>query len=165
MVDEKQKGTFYRFKTLPLRGIEYSLSKLIGIVLTVFLQMIAVMVISTLIYHFNWSNAGLMLLITLFYAIAIGCISLLAGFTAPNQTLLSGISIPVFYLMSFLDAMTLLMRFIPNGQALNGFLAVCQGGRLQDVSDTLLYLGAISVVFLCAAIYIYSKKGLNGHDF
>lgn len=172
VVDEKLNKTFFRIKTTPTRNIQYALGKLSSIVFAIVVQIAIVMGISYLLYGMRWGNILDILLITVVYSFTIGSIVLLGGFWAKDQTVISGIAIPIFYVFSFLggsmmdrtnfpDFLKVLQQIVPNGKALNSYVTICQGGSLKDIYPSLIELAAIGVAFLIISLVVYEGKGLK----
>jgi ABC-2 type transport system permease protein len=172
VVDEKLNKTFFRIKTTPTLNIQYALGKLLGIVFAIVAQIAIVMVISSILYGMKWGNIGDILLITVVYSFTIGSIVLLGGFWAKDQTAISGIAIPVFYVFSFLggsmmdrsslpDFLKAIQQIIPNGKALNSYITICEGGSLKDIYINLIQLALVGVIFLTISLIVYEGRGFK----
>jgi len=138
VVEERLNHTLFRIRAMPVRSLHYTLGKLGGIIVAVLLQMTAVMLISRMLYGVVWGSLPEILLTTCVYAFAIGSIVLLCGFLAKNQTTVSSLGAPILYIFSFLggsmvntdsfpQAMKVIHQLLPNGQAINAYLAIGQG--------------------------------------
>lgn len=174
VVDEKLNKTFFRIKTTPTKNIQYALGKLLSIIFAIVAQIAIVMAISYILYGMKWGNIFDILLITVVYSFTIGSIVLLGGFWAKDQTTISGIAIPVFYVFSFLggsmmdrssfpDFLKTLQQIIPNGKALNSYVSICQGGNLRYIYPDLIQLAITGIVFLIISLVVYEGKGVKIH--
>lgn len=169
MIDEKLNKTYFRIKTTPLKGIQYVFGKLLGIVFTITVQMTILIIITHFLYAMDWGNILYTELITVTYCFAIGSIVLLAGFLSEDHRTITSIQPAIFFLFSFLggsmvqktqfpDSLDLIQQIVPNGQALNAYLKLVQGGSFSDVKINLCILLTIGLVFFGVSIVVYSEK-------
>jgi ABC-2 type transport system permease protein len=174
VVEERLNHTLFRIRAMPVLHVHYALGKLGGIIVAILLQMSAVILISRLLYGVDWGSLPAILLITLVYAFAVGSIVLLCGFIAKNQTTVSSLGAPILYICSFLggsmvntdsfpQAMKVVQQLLPNGQAINAYLAIGQGEQLAKIIPTLLQLLVTGLVFLVLALVLFNRKGEAGH--
>lgn len=170
IVDEKLNNTLFRIKSTPTLNIQYALGKLIGIIFAVVLQMILVIIITSLVFSMKWGNVFEILLITVVYAFSIGTMIFLCGLIAKDQSSVSSMSAPIGYGFSFLggsfiskdalpDSLKFVQQIIPNGKAINSYLAICQGKGIGTIYMDLLELILIGVVFLVIALRVYNGRG------
>jgi ABC-2 type transport system permease protein len=174
VVEERLNHTLFRIRAMPVRSLQYAIGKLGGIIVAVLLQMSAVILISRVIYGVVWGSLPEILLITCIYAFAVGSIVLLCGFLAKNQTTVSSLSAPILYIFSFLGGsmantdsfpkmMKIVQQLLPNGQAINAYLAIRQGEQLVKILPALLQLFVTGFVFLVLALVFFIRKGASGH--
>ncbi len=64
---------------MPVLRIQYVAGKLLGIMLAILMQMVAVIIASDILYQVKWGNLFEILLVTIVYSFAIGSIVLLWG--------------------------------------------------------------------------------------
>lgn len=174
VVEERLNHTLFRIRAMPVRSLQYALGKLGGIIIAVLLQMSAVILVSWLLYGVVWGNLPVILLITLVYAFAVGAIVLFCGFLAKDQATVSSLGAPVLYTFSFLGgsmvsidsfpkAMKGIQQLLPNGQAINAYLAIGQGEQLAKIFPALLQLLATGIVFLILALVVFNRRRESGH--
>lgn len=174
VVEERLNHTLFRVRSIPVRSLYYALGKLGGIIVAVLIQMSAVILISRVIYGIDWGNLPEILLITCIYAFAVGSIVLLCGFLAKNQATVSSLGSPIIYICSFLggsmvntdsfpQAMKMVQQLLPNGQAINAYLAIGQGEQLTKILPALLQLFITGLVFLVLALVVFNRKGDASH--
>lgn len=170
IVDDRLKGTLGRIRSSPLPVWEYSLGKLLGMTLAVCVQMTVVMAGARLLFGVHWNHVPGVLLVTLAYGLAIGAIVLCCGLAAGSHSAISSMSTPILYGFSFLggsfiskyslpDGLRRIQELLPNGKALNAYLALQRGGGLRDIRGDVLTLVALSLVFFTAAFFISQKQG------
>ncbi len=174
IVDDRLKGTLGRIRSSPLPIWEYSLGKLLGMTLAVCVQITVVMAGTRLLFGLHWSHVPGVLLVTLAYGLAIGAIVLCCGLAARSHSAISSTSTPILYGFSFLggsfvskyslpDGLRRIQELLPNGKALNAYLALLRGGGLRDISGDVLTLMALALAFFAAASFISQKKGGHIH--
>jgi ABC-type multidrug transport system permease subunit len=174
IVDDRLKGTLGRIRSSPLPVWEYSLGKLLGMTLAVCVQMTVVMAGTRLLFGVHWSHVPGVLLVTLAYGLAFGAIVLCCGLAAGSHSAISSMSTPILYGFSFLggsfvskyslpDGLRRIQELLPNGKALNAYLALMRGGGLRDISGDVLTLMGLALVFFAAALLISQKQGGHIH--
>jgi ABC-2 type transport system permease protein len=83
-------------------------------------------------------------------------------------------STPILYGFSFLggsfvskyslpDGLRRIQEVLPNGKALNAYLALLRGGGLLDIRGDVLTLVGLALVFFAAAFFISQKQGGHIH--
>lgn len=174
IVDDRLKGTLGRIRSSPLPAWEYGFGKLLGMTLAVCVQMTVVMVGARLLFGVHWHHVPGMLLVTLAYGLAIGAIVLCCGLAARGHSAISSISTPILYGFSFLggsfvskysfpEGLRRIQDLLPNGKALNAYLALLRGGGLRDIRSDVLTLVVLALVFFTAALLISQKQGGDIH--
>ncbi|MEC3656349.1 ABC transporter permease [Bacillus siamensis] len=169
IVEERQQHTLFRIKSMPVLHIQYVAGKLLGIMFAILIQMAAVIIASSILYHVKWGNLFEILLVTIVYSFAIGSIVLLWGFTAKNHETVSSMAAPILYGFSFLGGsfiakdslpagLKIVQELIPNGKAINSYVSVTQHAGLSGISADLAELSAIGAVFLCLTIWVFKRK-------
>lgn len=170
IVDDRLKGTLGRIRSSPLPAWEYGFGKLLGMTLAVCVQMLVVMTGTRLLFGVHWSHVPGVLLVTLAYGLAIGAIVLCCGLAARSHSAISSMSTPILYGFSFLggsfvskyglpDGLRRIQELLPNGKALNAYLALLRGGGLRDIRGDVLTLIGLALVFFAAALLISQKQG------
>ena len=174
IVDDRLKGTLGRIRASPLPAWEYGLGKLLGMTLAECVQMLVVMTGTRLLFGVHWSHVPGVLLVTLAYGLAIGAMVLCCGLAARSHSAISSMSTPILYGFSFLggsfvskyglpDGLRRIQELLPNGKALNAYLALLRGGGLRDIRGDMLTLVALALAFFTAALFILLKQGGQTH--
>ncbi|MDF2937663.1 MAG: yfiM [Paenibacillaceae bacterium] len=174
IVDDRLKGALGRIRSSPLPAWQYGFGKLLGITLAVCVQMTVVMAGTRLLFGVHWSHVPGVLLVTLAYGLAIGSIVLCCGLAAGSHSTISSMSTPILYGFSFLggsfvskyslpDGLRRIQELLPNGKALNGYLALLRGGGFRDIRGEVLELSALALAFFAAALFILQKQGGHIH--
>lgn len=169
VVEEKMNLTYFRMATTPLRKFEYTAGKMASIVLSIMLQMFILIVCTTFGYGVNWGNLGLVCLITVMYCLAIGAVVLATGLLADNHSTISSVSTLLLLGLSFLGGsmqsadtfsgpMLTLHRFIPNGAAVDAYVAVANGGQLGDIAEQLATIAASAIAFVLLSTMIQNRR-------
>ncbi|AWB43758.1 hypothetical protein DCC85_05665 [Paenibacillus sp. CAA11] len=169
IIRDKQNHTFARIRSTPTSGYIYALGKLASMTLAIVVQMLVVIIASRLIFGVRWGNWADVLLIACMYGLAIGGIVLCFGLAARDHTQISSFATPILYGFgflggSFIDKYSLpsglqtLQQLLPNGKAMNAFLAMFQGGTLADIYKDLLILAAIGLIFFLAALWLMNGR-------
>ncbi|PAD63024.1 ABC transporter permease [Bacillus siamensis] len=169
IVEERQQYTLFRIKSMPVLHIQYVAGKLLGIMFAILIQMAAVIIASSILYHVKWGNLFEILLVTIVYSFAVGSIVLLWGFTAKNHETVSSMAAPILYGFSFLGGsfiakdslpagLKIVQELIPNGKAINSYVSVTQHAGLSGILADLAELFAIGAVFLCLTIWVFKRK-------
>ena len=171
IVDEKLNNTLFRIKSTPTLNIQYALGKLIGIIFAVVLQMILVIIITSLVFSMKWGNIFEILLITVVYAFSHRyydfslwinckgskfCFKYVCSYTRYGSSFLGGSFISKDGLP---DSLKFVQQIIPNGKAINSYLAICQGKGIETIYMDLIELILIGVVFLLIALRVYNGRG------
>lgn len=169
IVDDKLNNTQFRIKSTPTLNIQYALGKVLGMVLAIVVQMSIVMLITHIAFGTDWGNIFYVLLTTISYGFALGCIVFCASAAAKDQMSISSFASIILYGGSFLAgsfievdylpaSLQIIQQIIPNGKAINCYLKICQGGSISDIYMDLIGLVVIGVIFLVIALGIYSER-------
>lgn len=170
VVQEKQDGTFLRITSTPLPKGQYLAGKLLGIALSVVLQMVLLIAFTTVIYRIDWGTLLPVLFITLLYGFTVGAFILLLGLTAKNHTSVSSMASLLLYGFSFLGGsfvpvdsfppvLLKLHTLVPNGAALDAYLAVANGKNIGDITGNLLCIAGYAAAFLLLSFITLTRKG------
>lgn len=169
MADEKRDKIFFRIQASPISGMEYAFGKLTGIILTLITQMSVLAVATTLLFGMKWGNIYYLYIVLITYSFAIGTITLLIGLIAKDYSILSSLSIPVVFVLSFLGgsfvrkeelpaSLDFVQKLVPNGQALNAFLKVILNRDLSEIANNLITLVITGMIFLVASLLFYRER-------
>ncbi|SHO48418.1 ABC transporter permease [Anaerocolumna xylanovorans] len=174
VVEEKLNYTLFRIKSTPAHQFQYVSGKLCSILFTLVIQMSAVILLCRLIYGMTWGNPELILLTTILYAFSIGSPILLWGLLAKDQNAVSSLASPILFGLGFLGgsfvssnalpkSLQPIQNLIPNGNALNCYLLLCEGKGFADIGDNLLQLFLMGTLFLILTLFIFRGKEIIRH--
>ncbi|MBU3216061.1 ABC transporter permease [Clostridium estertheticum] len=172
IVNDKLNNTMNRIKSTPTANFQYVFGKVIGVVFAIMVQMITVITIGGIVFRESFGNIFYILLVTAVYALTIGLIVFCAGITAKNHMEISTFATPILWGFSFLggslisksnfpNSLQMIQKIIPNGKAINCYLAICEGKGIGDIYMDLVELLAIAAVFLIIALILLNKGKNN----
>lgn len=172
IVNDKLNNTMDRIKSTPTANFQYVFGKVIGVVFAIMVQMITVITIGGIVFRESFGNIFDILLVTAVYGLTIGMIVFCAGIAAKNQMEISTFATPILWGFSFLggslisknnfpSSLQMIQKIIPNGKAINCYLAICQGKGLVDIYMDLLELLAVAAVFLIIALILLNQGKNN----
>jgi len=168
---EKTRGTLPRLLVSPTNGAQVLIGKMFGIYLTGVLQMLILVVASSLIFGINWGDPlGVLVIIlaSVFGATGWGML-LTSVMRTPGQVSSVGSAVMLLFGIlggSFFPASNLpdwffwLSRITPNAWGLDGFSALALGGGLMNLGEHLLGLGVMGVVLSLIAILLFNRRTL-----
>ncbi|MDP4153699.1 MAG: ABC transporter permease [Bacillota bacterium] len=174
IVDEKLNGTFMRIEAAPISRVEFIFGKLLSITLSVFLQILILIIFTSLVYHANWGNPGLVLVTTSLYSLMVGALALSLGLVASNQASVSSYSSLLLWGGGFLGGsfiklnniggpLEIIYHIIPNGAALEAYLGIANGNGLQIIITNLLDIALFAALFLSVCVVSQYERGGTLH--
>lgn len=172
IVNDKLNNTMNRIKSTPTSNFQYVFGKVIGVVFAIMVQMITVITVGGIIFRESLGNIFYILLVTAVYALTIGLIVFCAGTIAKNHMEISTFATPIMWGFSFLGGsliskdnfpkiLQMIQKTIPNGKAINCYLAISEGKGIGDIYMDLVELLAIAAVFLIIALILLNKGRNN----
>ncbi len=168
IVNDKLNNTMNRIKSTPTANFQYVFGKVIGVVFAIMVQMITVITIGGIVFRESFGNIFDILLVTAVYGLTIGIIVFCAGIAAKSHMEISTFSTPILWGFSFFggslisknnfpSSLQMIQKIIPNGKAINCYLAICEGKGIGDIYMDLLELLAVGAVFLIIALILLNQ--------
>ena len=168
IVNDKLNNTMDRIKSTPTANFQYVFGKVIGVVFAIMVQMITVITIGGIVFRESFGNIFDILLVTAVYGLTIGIIVFCAGIAAKSHMEISTFATPILWGFSFLggslisknnfpSSLQMIQKIIPNGKAINCYLAICEGKGIGDIYMDLLELLAVAAVFLIIALILLNQ--------
>lgn len=163
MIEEKEHEVYKRLLVSQLTYLQYLLGKLLGLLLLSTIQLMTILLGTSLLFDVHWgeSLAGVFLIgfTFVFSACSFGILlgSLVKsekafsalGMLGTQILAAAGGSMVPLYL--FPDWVNTIMRFFPNGLALQSFLQLMSGENLKGILDDAALLVLIGLLFLITA--------------
>ena len=169
---EQVRGTLPRLLVSPTRSAQILIGKLVGIYLTGVLQMLILIVASSVIFGIQWGDPLAVLVLVLaavFGATGWGML-LTSVVRTPGQVSSIGTAIMLIFGIlggSFIQVSIMpgwyqwLAKITPNAWGLDGFTSLAMGGRLVDLGSVLLGLLVMGVVLGTIAILLFNRRGFG----
>ena len=170
LLAERREGTLPRMLAAPVSAGQVLGGKVGGIFLGGFMQLSALILLTTLLFQLNWGNPLIVLLLVVAAALAATGWGLLIAAAAANAgqvtslgmavTLLFGILggsfVPLENAWPVLDALS---RITPNRWALDGFTALASGETAAVLMPVAALLVMAVVLFAVAALIFRRRQG------
>ena len=169
LLAERREGTLPRMLAAPVTSGQVLGGKVGGIFLGGFLQLGALIVLTTLLFQLRWGNPLIVLLLIVAAALAATGWALLIAAAAANASQVINLGMAVTLLFGILGgsfvplddawpALDLLSRITPNRWALDGFAALTAGEPLSAVLVPVAALLLMAVVLFAAAALLLRRR-------
>lgn len=167
---ERMQGTLPRLLVSPTSTSQVLGGKIFGIFLTGVVQMLLLIITSTIFFQLHWGDPlGVLVLVlsAVFGAVGWGLV-ITSIANNPGQVGAVGSAIMLIFGIlggSFisLDQMPgwlqLISRVTPNSWGLNGFTTLAMGGKLVDIWESVAALIIMGVALFTLTTVIYNRKG------
>lgn len=157
---EVRQGHLKRLASSPLSKMDIFTGKIVGRLMTAIVQIVFLMVVSTLLFDMRWgSDPFALALLLLIYATAAATIGIFIGLRIGRPETSAGVGVLVTLVMSALggcwwplevvpDTMKNVARLFPTGWALESLhRLISHGGTLVDIAPNLLVLTGFIALF------------------
>ncbi len=171
LLSERREGTLARMLAAPVSSAQVLAGKIGGIFLGGFIQLAALILLTTLLWQLNWGNPLSVLLLVVAAALAATGWGLLIASLAANAGQITSLGMAMTLLFGILggsfvplsDAWPMLdwlSRITPNRWAMDGFMALAagEGGPSFLVPVAALLVMAV-VLFAAAALFFRRRQG------
>jgi len=169
LLAERREGTLPRMLAAPVTSGQVLGGKVGGIFLGGFLQLGALIVLTTLLFQLRWGNPLIVLLLIVAAALAATGWALLIAAAAANASQVINLGMAVTLLFGILGgsfvplddawpALDLLSRITPNRWALDGFTALAAGEPAAAVFTPIAALLLMAVVLFAIAALIFRRR-------
>jgi ABC-2 type transport system permease protein len=171
LLTERAHGTLPRLIISPTTTTQVLGGKVFGIFLTGVVQMLILIVASSLLFQLKWGDwLGVLALVLSAVAGAVGWGMLITALArTPGQVASIGSAVMlIFGIMggSFfsLEGMgpwfQLFSKITPNAWGVDGFTTLAMGGKLLDILNPLVALWVMGAVLFTAAVVIINRRGI-----
>lgn len=168
ILEERDGGTLSRLLVTPSAATQIMGGKVVGIFLTGIAQVGILVGASTLFFGLNWGDpSGVILLILTVSAAATGWGIFLASLTrTPSQVTTYGTALMLifgilgggFVAIPRVGFMETISRITPNAWALDGFVALSQGGTTADIITELMALIIMGALLFIIAVVFFRRN-------
>lgn len=169
LLSERREGTLARMLAAPLSPAQVLGGKVGGIFLGGFLQLAALIVLTTLLFQLRWGNPLSVLLLVVAAALAATGWGLLIASLAANAGQITNLGMALTLLFGILGgsfvplndawpALDWLSRITPNRWALDGFTALAAGDGPAALGVPVAALLVMAVVLFAAAALIFRRR-------
>ncbi len=170
---EKHMHIFDRIILANIHPAKYLLSIIVSTVILAMLQMSILFAYAHYIFDISFDPWPLYLFVTFMIALVVGSIAALLSslnyrlnspeasnlFGSPFVAILSLLGGSFFNLSSFAPAIASLGSWTPNGAAMQGYIAIQQGGGLDQIMPYIGILSILSTICFISAFYLFPRKG------
>lgn len=169
LLSERREGTLARMLATPTTPAQVLGGKVGGIFLGGFIQLGALIVLTTLMFQLDWGNPlGVLLLVIAAAAAATGWGLLIASF-ASNSGQITNLGMALTLIFGILGgsfapmqdawpALDTLSRLTPNRWALDGFTALAEGGGLAAVTIPVLALALMAAALFALSAVVFRRR-------
>ena len=169
LLAERREGTLPRMLAAPVTAGQVLGGKVGGIFLGGFMQLGALILLTTLLFQLNWGNPLAVLLLIVAAALAATGWGLLIAAAAANAGQVSSLGMALTLLFGILGgsfvplndawpALDLLSRITPNRWALDGFIALAAGEPAAAVFVPIAALLVMAAVLFAVAALIFRRR-------
>lgn len=171
LLSERREGTLARMLAAPVSSAQVLGGKVGGIFLGGFIQLAALILLTTLLWQLNWGNPLSVLLLVVAAALAATGWGLLIASLAANAGQITSLGMALTLLFGILSGsfvplndawpvLDWLSRITPNRWAMDGFVALAagEGGAAVLVPVAALLIMA-AVLFAAAALFFRRRQG------
>jgi ABC-2 type transport system permease protein len=168
---EKIHGTLPRLLTAPVSSGQVLLGKMFGVFLTGCLQMLILILASTLLFRIDWGNPlPVLLLVMTAVAGAVGWGMIITALAkTPGQAGTIGMALMLTFGIlggSFFDISILpswfqfASKITPNAWGLDGFTRLARGGGLPDILPSIGGLLGMGVILFGISLLLFKRRGI-----
>lgn len=173
--EEKKDHIFDRMIIADLSRWTYFISTLILGMLFAFIQSLFVFAFSYFVFDVTWPDIGAFLTITLFFAIAVGGLSVLLtaiSYRVNSEQIINLFSGVVVTILAFVGGsffpvgdnvkfMQVLGDLTPNGATMSAYLSILRGETIAENIDHLLYIVCFALTAIIIGVLSFPKRGAS----
>ncbi|MBX7252677.1 MAG: ABC transporter permease [Candidatus Promineofilum sp.] len=171
LLSERREGTLARMLAAPVSSAQVLGGKVGGIFLGGFIQLAALILLTTLLWQLNWGNPLSVLLLVVAAALAATGWGLLIASLAANAGQITSLGMALTLLFGILSGsfvplndawpvLDWLSRITPNRWAMDGFVALAAGeGGAAVLVPVAALLVMAAVLFAAAALFFRRRQG------
>lgn len=171
LFSEKDSHTLFRLNSMPVKGSQLFVGKIMGIGLMTIVQCAAIIFLSHLLFGVYWGNRpGLLLLFCLLMIIASMMLSIIVCMFCKTKTSATNIINIVTVAMTFLSGgmaplpdawVNSIGAFTLNHWELQAMIRMMLHSGLEQILPNLLVMSAICLILFSAVVFSYRKVGYH----
>ncbi len=169
LLAERREGTLARMLAAPVTPSQVLSGKVAGIFLGGFIQLSALIILTTLMYRLNWGNPLGVALLVVAAALAATGWGLLIASAATNAGQIGSLGMALTLIFGILGGsfvpmqgaspvLDWLSRITPNRWALDGFAGLAEGGGLAAVAAPVAALLSMAVILFAVAALLFRRR-------
>lgn len=169
LLKENEERTLSRLFTTPTTMTEILAAKILGAMLMILIQIVALVLVSKLIFNFDWGNPLSLVFTMVFLDVAAASFGVMvmslvkstqqAGFVVGGvMTATSMIGIFPIMMQSTLPALNTASLFTPQGWAMKALKLTLDGAGLPSLVLPLAVLLAASIVFFVIGVFLFRRR-------
>ncbi|WP_105615860.1 ABC transporter permease [Vallitalea okinawensis] len=173
LMDELSEKTHQRILVAGLHEKKIFMAKFLVIVIIAMIQVLTMIVYSRIMFGVTWNNLSDILLLSVVASCAIGSLGLMFSFAIlvfNNYTVLAAFESVVVQILALIggsyipiyvlpEPIQVLSKFTINGLYLDGTIKLLSGAPISEVSENILALVIITLVFLGISFILTRKRG------
>jgi len=171
LLSEAAQGTLPRLLVSPTSTVQVLGGKIFGIYLTGVVQMLILILASTLLFQLTWGDPlGVLVLVLATVAAAVGWGLLITALAkTPGQVNTIGSAVMLTFGIlggSFINLnnmgawFQMISKITPNAWGLDGFTTLGMGGRLADILQPVTALLVMGAVLFTIAVLLFNRRGI-----
>lgn len=169
LLKENEERTLSRLFTTPTTMTEILAAKILGAMLMILIQIVVLVLVSKLIFNFDWGNPLSLVFTMVFLDVAAASFGVMvmslvkstqqAGFVVGGvMTATSMIGIFPIMMQSTLPALNTASLFTPQGWAMKALKLTLDGAGLPSLVLPLAVLLAASIVFFVIGVFLFRRR-------
>jgi len=168
---EKENHTLFRINSMPVKGSQLFLGKILGLGLVTLLQGAVIILFTDWIYGVDWGNRpGLLILICLLMALASMTLSIVIVLFSKSAGSARNVITALTVVMTFISGgmnplpdswVNTVGAFTINHWAMRAIIRIILHSELPEIMPNLLMLSGICFMLLLAAFISYRKVGYH----
>lgn len=172
LFNEKENHTLFRITSMPVKGSELFIGKMLGVGVVSVVQCAAIIILTHLLFGVNWGNRpGLLLLFCLLMIIASMTLSIVISMFSKTKASAGSIVNVITVVMTFISGgmaplpeswVNSVGAFTLNHWVLQAVLKMMLHAEVSEILPNLLVLSIICLVLFSAAVISYRKVGYHG---
>lgn len=172
LYNEKENHTLFRINSMPVKGSELFIGKMLGVGVVSVVQCATIIILSHLLFGVNWGNRpGLLLLFCLLMIIASMTLSIVISMLSKTKARAGSIVNVITVVMTFISGgmaplpeswVNSVGAFTLNHWVLQAVLKMMLHADVSEIMPNLMVLSMICLVLFSAAVISYRKVGYHG---
>lgn len=172
LFNEKHSHTLFRISSMPVKGSELFIGKMLGVGVVSVVQCAAIILLTNALFGVYWGNRpGLLMLFCLLMIIASMTLSIFISMFSKNGASAGSVVTVITVIMTFISGgmaplpeswVNSVGSFTINHWAFQAILKMMLHAELSEIVPNLLVLSIITLVLFSSAVISYRKVGYHG---